>query len=430
MKYNFTDQDLDDIAEYPHKLAHLAGKNLITELHDTWIKYIWDDNEHRSLQAHRGSYKTTGIVIIGAIRWLLFNPNDRIAIVRKKFDHATECVETISKVMKKPIIKALFKFAYDGLDVKAVTDRNDRVTFNFKTIDTPEGSVDAYGINSEMTGKHYDKIICDDFVTVDDRISRAEREKSKLRIAEIKTNIIDPGKYCGFIGTPWHREDAWEILPDPLKFDCYSTKLLSNEQIEKKRSDKSMTIQMFAANYELKHISAEDQMFKEATFLNWNFHYKQKVYGHIDAKYSGNHTNGLCFMTLKADGRIQAIGFCFHEHVNDKLNFIYEKYKKYFCSAFFCEDNADKGFLAEKLRALGMNVDTYHESMNKHVKIENYGYKYWNNIDWDSESDPEYISQILDYQENQQPDDAIDNCSSLIKLKFDKPTINWDRWRW
>jgi len=232
----------------------------------------------------------------------------------------------------------------------------------------------------------------------------------------------------GLSGTPWHRDDAWTICPSTLKFDINMLDILTpEEKIEKKRE---LTPISYAANHLLTHIMPEDQMFKEATYERWNYHYKKNIYGHIDAKYSGSHTNGLCFMTLKDDGRIQAIGFCFHEHANDKLDFIVEKYKKYFCNQFYCEDNADKGFLAEKLQAKGMNVETYHENMNKHVKIENYGYKHWTNIDWDIDTDPEYIAQILDYQEGQEPDDCVDNFSSLIRQKFDKPFADMRRWKW
>ncbi len=327
--------------------------------------------------------------------------------------------------MKLPEIKAIFTFAH-GIVPKAVVDRDDKIVFNFKKTKTPEGNIDAYGITTSITGKHYDKIICDDFITLEDRTSKAEREKTKNVIREIQTNIIDPGKQVGFIGTPWHKNDAWKIVPEPEKYSVYDLDILSEEEIIKKRQ--STTGSLYAANYELKHIIAEDALFKEANYSRWEYNIKTGVFGHLDAKFKGDHTNGLTFMHRKKDGRIQGVGFCFHNHINDKLQFVKEMWKKYYCGSLFVEENPDKGFVAEELRKLGITVTSYHEKMNKHVKIEKYLYKEWKNIDWANETDPEYINQILDYIEGQEPDDCPDSAASLIRAKFykaDDSLYNW-----
>ena len=50
-------------------------------------------------------------------------------------------------------------------------------------------------------------------------------------------------------------------MPEPERWDCYSTGILTEAEIEEKRQ--SMAPSLFAANYELKHIAAEDALFKE-----------------------------------------------------------------------------------------------------------------------------------------------------------------------
>lgn len=418
----FKAEDIVRIRKEPHRLSHICSKKKATCLHGDWIKYIWDTDKHRSLQAHRGSFKTTNVLIIGTIWWLLFHPDDRIAIVRKKYEHACEVLVAISKLMRTPVLRALFRCAHNSNPV-LLTNRNDKLIFNFKITHTPEGSVDAYGIHSEMVGKHYDKIICDDFVTIDDRVSKAERNKTKIKLAEIVNNIIDPGKYVGFVGTPWHKDDAWSICPEPMKYDCYSTGLMSDEQIAEKRTSRAMTRQMFAANYELKHIAGEDQKFQNPSYKRWEY-LKTGVFGHLDCKYEGDHTNGLTFMARKKDGRIQAVGFCFHENIKDKYKFVVDKWKKYFSGTLYNEDNADKGFVAEALKRRGILVKNYHENMNKHLKIDRYLYQYWEQIDWDLDTDPEYMNQILDYIEGQEPDDCADSAASLLREKFHKTTAS------
>ena len=80
-----------------------------------------------------------------------------------------------------------------------------------------------------------------------------------------------------------------------------------------------------------------------------------------------------------------------------------------------CEDNADKGYLKKEFGAAGLYTKGYHESMNKFVKISTYLKKAWNSILWLDETDPEYISEILDYTENAAHDDSPDSAASLIR---------------
>jgi hypothetical protein len=373
------------------------------------------------LLAHRGSFKTTSIIIIGCIWWLLFHPNDRIAIIRKRYTDAAECLYTIRNIFSIPVLIELFRYAHNGTEPKLKIKRDSKLQFNFKQTQTPEGNIDAYGIDTGITGKHYDLIICDDFVTIKDRVSKADRERTKLIIQEIITNIIDPGKFVKFIGTPWHKDDCWNFLHNagviPIKYDYRQTGILTENEITEKR--KTITPSLFAANYELKHIASEDALFTNPNFKRWEFK-RTGIFGHLDAKYSGEHTNGLTFFRKKHDGRIQGVGFCFPDHVKNKYDFIVEKWKKYFCGTFLLEDNADKGFVADELKKRGIPVQTYHEKENKHVKITNYLYKYWTKIDWDQDTDPEYLNQILDYIEGQEPDDCPDSAASLLREKFHK----------
>lgn len=419
MEFKITKKELEIIRDYPHLIGHLVGKNLLIDLHSKWIHYLWDSNENRSLQGHRGSYKTTAIIIIGCIYWLLFHPNDRIAIVRKSFTDAADCLTTIRSLFKTEAIQVLFTLIHK-MSPKAVIDQNRKVTYNFKKTYTPEGSINAYGIDTGITGKHFDKILCDDFCTLKDRTSQAEREKVMTVIQEIMTNVVDPGKSVSFVGTPWHKQDAWSVCPEPIKFDWRTTKLLSEKDIMEKR--KTISSSLFAANYELTHIASEDALFTNPSYARWKY-IKTGVFGQLDAKYFGDHTNALTFMCDKKDGRYQAIGFCFSENIKEKYQFVYDKWKKYFCGSMFLEDNADKGFVADELRKRGIPVVSYHENTNKHVKIDTYLLKLWNLIDWDSDTDPEYMNQIIDYVEGQEPDDACFVAGTKVMTLFGNKNI-------
>jgi hypothetical protein len=406
----FKTSDLEFIRDNPHKLGHLMGKTLLTPLHSKWIKDVWI--KKLPLLAHRGSYKTTAVVEVGSVWWHLFHPNDRIGIFRKPYTEAANSVRVIKEFYSQEAVRALFKFAH-GIYPAFKQNKEGNIIFNFKRTNTKEGSLNAYASNHPRTGTHLDEALIDDFVTLDDRISRAERNQTDNGLREIITNIMDPGQVPGFLGTPWHKEDGWRLVPgDIQRYDIYATGLLTPEQIAYKKS--TTTASLYACNYLLEHIANVDNIFQDPIYGEWDKSIPI-VYAHLDAKYSGNHTNGLTIMAKRPDGRIQAAGFTSTEHVDEWQEFIKLKYLQYHVKRLYNETNADKGYLVKELKAKTMNIYPYCESMNKHIKIETYLKKYWNQILWAPETQPEYLVQITDYMEGQEPDDCPDSAASLLR---------------
>ncbi len=421
---NWNIKKVDILYKEPHKIGILAGKTKLKKMHSDWILYCWDNKKNVSLQSHRGAYKTTAIPIIGSIRNMLFFPDQRIAIIRKTHTDACEVVKTIENIMDLPVIKSLFKYVH-GKEPKANIRRYGKLEYNFKKTITPEGSIQAHGLDTGLTGKHFDRIILDDFVTVRDRLSKAERRKAKEVLREIQTNIIDPGKPVTFIGTPWHRDDAWQLCPEPLKLDVYKTGLLTEEEIEEKKG--KTTTSLFCANYELKHIADESKMFSDPKYKKWKPN-NVEVWGHLDAAFQGKHTNGLTFIAQLKDGSLQCIGFSYSGNVKDWFADIKKLYKKYNCRGLYLENNPDKGYTADRLAEYGLNVISYSENMNKFYKIGAYVKEFWNTLYFASLPDEfcteeeewrkEYMLQITDYTEGQEPDDSIDSLASLLKLHY------------
>ena len=74
-------------------------------------------------------------------------------------------------------------------------------------------------------------------------------------------------------------------MPAPQKWDCYHTGLLSQEQIETLRH--SMAPSLFAANYELQHIAAENALFTTAPTFTKDADLLRDGIAHIDAAYGG-----------------------------------------------------------------------------------------------------------------------------------------------
>lgn len=415
------EEAIKEILCKPHMLGLLLGKNKLEQQHSDWIRWVWNPkgSEDRALMGHRGSYKTTAIAVIGTIWWLMRHPNERIAIIRKTWGDAAKVVNTIGLLMEDPAVQDIFDWIHGGKGVcRKVRDRDGEITFKFKQTVTPEASITAHGMDLGITGKHYDKILCDDIITLDDRISKAKREKTKEILRELRTNIIDPGCNMGVIGTPWHRDDAWSILECPIKkYAVCDTGLLSEEEIAQKK--KTTTPMLYAINYDLDDSVKTESIFGDPLEGNWNFH-KPNVWGHIDCAYGGDDSTGMSFMAEVGTDQLQGVGWKFDGHVDTHLDTIVDLYKRYRLSGMYCETNADQGYFAEKLRKRGLNVITYHESMNKHIKIITLLFDWWTRITWSVDTDPEYMEQIVDYREWAGHDDCPDSAASLLHQHFDK----------
>lgn len=409
-----TAAQLEEIRLHPHRIGVLVGKTKLTELHSQWIRDLWEAEEHNGLQAHRGAYKTTAVTEIGVIWWLLFHPDDRIAIIRKPYTEAAKTLGTIKQYFQTEGIRELFRAAH-GIYPDFKQCKENSITFIFKSTITKEGNIDAYGVDGSITGNHYEKIHCDDVVTPKDRLSKAERESTKEFMREILTNIIDPGKQVHVVGTPWHKDDLWSILPKPRKYDVDATGILSAEELAKKRE--TTTPSLFAVNYLLKHEADENAIFTNPEYGPWEFN-ADKLCFHVDAKYKGTHTAALTIMGRRKDGRLQAIGFTFHENVKEKIEWINDTVRLYRALRGHVEDNPDKGYVADLLSAKKLLMHSYHESINKDIKIQTHLKGQWKNIVWSPETEDEYMLQITEYREAQEPNDAPDSVASLIREAF------------
>lgn len=408
---------LQTIYDHPHILGNIAGKDKLTELHSEWIKYIWNTDKHRSLQAHRGSYKSTAIGAVGTVYWLLFHPDDRIAIVRKTFTDAADTVSTIAKIMADPRIREIFYIVqreYPNFTVR----RKEKIEFSFKRTKTNEGSVEAFGLDAAFTGRHFDRMLLDDVITQKDRQSRAERERTKQIIYEIQTNIIDPGKPVSFIGTPWHADDAWKVCPKPRKYSILDCHILSEEEIANKR--KLTTPSLFAANYLLEHVPDDGALFANPQFGEWQTHAIGPAYAQIDAAYDGDHYCALTIMARRWDGKLQGVGFSYPGNIKTWAPEAADIMRRYRVKKLFNETNPDKGYTADLFRTLGMIVEEYDENTNKHAKIATYLFEAWPDLIWSTDTDDPYMAMITDYMEGQTPDDAPDSASSLCRAKFSR----------
>lgn len=401
---------LDLVTEEPYIIGQKLGFSDLTELHNSWILNIMglDTEEDYTILAHRGSYKTTCLTIAVALM-ILLEPNKNIMIFRKTDSDVKEIIKQIYKIMSSPIYLDLVQnICGRGLSFTDVSAYN--LNTNLATFTKGISQISGLGIKASMTGKHADIIITDDIVNLKDRISKPERELTKLAYMELQ-NIKNRGGRIVNTGTTWHKEDCINLMPNIEKYDCYKTGLIERSKLEEIRS--AMSPSLFCANYELKHIADDNCLFTNPVFIKDI----EKICGgvaHIDASYGGQ--DGTAFTVLKQQGEeFIVFGLRFNRHVDKCLNVIENYIRMYKVGTIYCEKNADKGYLAKELRNRGLFASDYQENTNKFIKISTHLRKNWGKIKFLECTSPEYINEILDYNENAQHDDSPDSLASLLR---------------
>lgn len=408
----------------PYKFGHMVGFNKLTQVHNGWMRKMISGTGNYTLQGHRNSYKTTCLSIVLSIL-MIIHPNDRTLFCRKTDDDVKEIIDQVRKIMQMPQTAYLVKKIY-GVNIKLLTDNATEISTNLVTDTRGTSQLLGAGIGGSLTGKHFERIFTDDIVNIKDRKSKAERERTKLMYQEMINLINKGGRICN-TGTPWHPEDAFTLMPPPERWDCYSTGLLSKEEIEAKR--KSMAPSLFAANYELQHIAAEDALFKTPPVFITEASAQQVLkrddakpeellrdgIAHIDAAYGGEDYTAFTCGAHRGD-KLYLYGRIWHRHVGTVLDACIADARRLMCGPIWCEKNADKGYLAQEIENAGYPAQPYTEKENKYVKISTFLRKWWDNIEWLEGTDPEYLRQIQGYTEDAEHDDAPDSAACVCRI--------------
>lgn len=406
-------QAVEFLVKKPYKFGHLLGFTKLGLLHNDWIIRMVREQSDRTLQAHRGSYKTTCVSIALAII-IILKPNERTLFMRKTDTDVKEIIKQVQNILKNPRTKYIVQCIY-GAELQLTVQTATEVSTNLTTDIKGTSQLVGMGIGSSVTGKHFDNIFTDDIVNVNDRMSKAERDRTKVLYQELQ-NVKNRGGRIFNTGTPWHPEDCFTLMPNPERYDCYSTGLIGADELKAIRE--SMTSSLFAANYELKHIASEDVLFTDPV-TGADPYLAEQGETHIDAAYSGEDYTAMT-ICRKKDGKYYVFGKLWRKHVDDCVDDIIGYHRKFNALRISCEDNGDKGYLAKDLRKRNVIVSEYHEKMNKFLKITSYLKSEWKDVVFVLGTDEEYIAQICDYCEDAEHDDAPDSLASLVRKLWGK----------
>ena len=390
--------------------AALGYKDYRPGLHDVWIRDMIMGTGDMTLQAHRGSYKTTCLAQSIACMMIYYRDKN-IMFLRKTDTDVVEVVKNVNRILRTDVFRQIYH-ALTGEELSIVKETSTEITTSAYAAPRGASQLLGMGIGGSITGKHADIVITDDIINVKDRVSAAERDRTKAAYMELQ-NIRNPGGRIINTGTPWHPEDAFSIMPEPVRYDCYTTGLLTEDKIAQLRQ--SMEPSLFAANYELQHIASGNALFATTPPTVTDTSMLYNGIAHIDAAYGGE--DYTAFTCAKRDGdTLYLYGRLWQKHVDTVLDAILTDVDRMRCQPIHVENNADKGYLFRELRNRAYTARPYHENMNKYYKISTFLRKWWGNVVFLDGTDPAYINQILNYNEEAAHDDAPDSAACVCRI--------------
>ena len=399
------------LVQRPAQVARWCGFPLLTDdLHGQWMRQMISGREDMTLLAHRGSYKTTCLAAAMAISMCVY-PMRNMIFMRKTDGDVVEIIRQVKQLLQSDAMLFLTQKLW-GEPVNILRADQFSITTDCYAASRGASQLLGQGTRGSLTGKHADIIITDDIVNLQDRISPQEREHTRAIYQELQNIRISGGRIIN-TGTPWHPQDAISLMPRVERYDCYRTGLLSPEKLDELR--RSMSPTLFAANYELQHIADDHALFAQPpAFFDDPLLLRDGI-AHIDAAYGGSDSTALTCAKREGDA-IYLYGQLFPGHVDTVMEEIVSQCDQLLCAPIWCETNGDKGYLARELRRMRVQVRTYQERQNKHLKISTHLRKWWPKLRFLRATDPAYTDQILAYSDSAVHDDAPDSAACICRI--------------
>ena len=339
--------------------------------------------------------------------------------MRKTDSDVKEVIKQVQKILENPYTQVFVNAIY-GVNLKLTVQSATEISTNLSIGIKGTSQLLGIGTGSSLTGKHFDFIFTDDIVNVNDRISKAERDRTKLVYQELQ-NIKNRGGKIFNTGTPWHKSDCFTLMSNIIQYNCYHEEIKriinEHELIELKNK---MAPSLFAANYELRFIANENVIFDRPQ-VGADPSLCEQGFSHVDAAFYGEDFTAFTIANIH-DGKFYVYGKCWRKHIDDVMDEIVSLHNGFMAQKLYCELNADKGYVAKQFKVKGLRVSAYNESQNKYIKIVSHLKFEWDDVIFVKGTDEKYIEQICDFNEEAEHDDCPDSLASLIRIMAKRKT--------
>lgn len=180
----------------------------------------WIETYNRSnIQQSRDHGKTTSIAEVYPVWKICFNPNIRILFVSKTLRLAKKNLNTVKRYleMNESLIEDFGEFYNKGSWEKTSFTISQRTNYRLK-----EATCECVGVNGNVTGGHYDLVICDDIVDdknlTEEQINKTIDWMTKTILPLISADENEDEGALINVGTPKSYSDIHKWLEDNPRF--------------------------------------------------------------------------------------------------------------------------------------------------------------------------------------------------------------------
>jgi hypothetical protein len=257
----------------------------------------------------RDTFKTSISVEALSSAVLTRNPNARILITSHKAKQASQRLSAVRRTFDR---NEVFMAAYgDDWKSEGRVDKWSDSEFTVarrRNVGLREPSVQAAAVGADVTGSHYDLIIADDLVNLENCYTQESRDKVYDYLVSLFPHL-EPGGTLLIVGTRWHADDAYGRLirrdeervrrgekPRYIKLirGCYDgpgglffPTRLTHEFLDIIKVD--MGPRRFAANYLNQTIAEEDKTFRMEHLQEVEFDYFRTKTGAVIKTANGQY---------------------------------------------------------------------------------------------------------------------------------------------
>jgi hypothetical protein len=154
----------------------------------------------------RGHLKTSIVTVGYVIQQIVTNPNIRVLIMNGVWDFSRIVLSQIQGYMTdKSILPAIF----GPFNTPDSLWTRERITIAQRTKGTAkEPTITTAGLETSLTGMHFDLILLDDLVNPENVTTKEQKEKVLARYRDCK-NLLDPGGKMVVVGTRYATDDLY-----------------------------------------------------------------------------------------------------------------------------------------------------------------------------------------------------------------------------
>ncbi len=182
-------------------------------VHDDLEVFLNRKSKRKLILLPRGHLKSSIVTKAYVIQSILKKPNSRVLIANQVWDRARDMLYEIKEFLNG---KSELNNIYGPFISKRWRDDEIVINQRFTALSAP--TIGTTGVESEMTGSHFDTIILDDLQGLQNCQTKEQREKVK-KFYRTMTALLDPGGELIILGTRWHYDDIYnEIIETESKY--------------------------------------------------------------------------------------------------------------------------------------------------------------------------------------------------------------------